>query len=91
MILYIIQTCLLAILSVILLCYYCHGSVPYYVRVLVFLSFFLCMMGFMMLPIDIYATSTDSDYQSVISVTWTVIYYINFFTCWLVLPLAQEY
>ena len=44
-----------------------------------------------MLPIDIYEGSVDSEYQEHILNAWIVIYYINFFTCWIILPFAQEY
>jgi hypothetical protein len=40
---------------------------------------------------DIYETSIDSQEQPGIRLTWLIVYDINFFLCWLILPLIQEY
>lgn len=40
-----------------LIIYYSHKSTAYYARFLVFLTFFICLVSFMILPIDIYENS----------------------------------
>lgn len=40
---------------------------------------------------DIYETSINSEEISGIKLAWLIIYNLNFFVCWLVLPIVQEY
>lgn len=91
MILYICEFVALALLTIGLVWYFSHESTPYYVRFLVFTSFLFTFTCFLVLPIDIYETSTQSDMEKGIKLTWTIIYDVSFFLCWLVLPMVQEY
>lgn len=91
MILYIIEAICLFIFTIVLVWYFSHESTPYYVRALVMLSFNLSFFCFLILPIDIYETAVhENDYEQ-IRLAWMIIYDINFFVCWLVLPIVQEY
>lgn len=74
-----------------IVCYFNHESTPYYVRALVVIAFNLSFICFLILPIDIYETSAKSEEQPTIRLIWMIVYDINFFLCWLVLPLVQEY
>ena len=57
MLLYILEAILIAFLSMSLIIYYSHKSTAYYARFLVFITFFICLVSFMILPIDIYENS----------------------------------
>jgi hypothetical protein len=89
---YCIEVGLLVLLSAFLIFYYAYPKAALYAKVLVFFSFLVSLLCFLILPLDIYESSLDSsDYDKEVQQSWTVIYYINFFMCWLVLPFAQEY
>jgi hypothetical protein len=91
MILYIIEGICMLLCTIAIVCYFNHESTPYYVRTLVILSFNLSFVCFLILPMDIYETSIDSQEQPGIRLAWLIVYDINFFLCWLILPLIQEY
>jgi magnesium-transporting ATPase (P-type) len=84
-----------------LIVYYSHKSTPIYVRILVFISFTVTFVSFMILPLDIYENSKISQEQETddekyehldnIQTLWTVIFYINFWGCWILLPFFQEF
>lgn len=88
-------------LSLALILYYSHRSTAYYARLLVLLTFFICFLSFMILPIDIYENSKanqeeenqedNQEHLQGINTMWNVIFYVNFFACWIVLPFFQEY
>lgn len=91
MILYILQAVALLAFAIAIVCYFSHESTPIYVRCLVALSFTLSFSCFLVLPMDIYETSVHSNFGKGVRLLWTIIYDINAFLCWLVLPLVQEY
>lgn len=91
MILYIMEGVILFIFTIIIVWYFSHESTPLYVRALVIMSFSLSFGCFMILPMDIYETSVESGMGKGISLTWKIVYDLNAFLCWLVLPLVQEY
>jgi|JI6StandDraft_1071083.scaffolds.fasta_scaffold00955_30 hypothetical protein len=61
-----------------------------YVKVLVVVSWLLSFVILLVLPLDLYETTTEGDNSTVKSV-WMGIYYGNFILTWVVLPVAQEY
>ena len=92
MILYIIEAVGLLFFTVGLVWYFSHHSTPYYVRLVVVISLLLSFLCFLLLPIDIYETSVESENsEHTLYLFWVIIYDINFVLCWILLPLIQEY
>ena len=80
----------LLVLAAFLIYYYSDSKAALYAKLLVFVSFTTSLLSFVILPIDIYESSLeDSEYEDTTQTAWRVIFYINFFMCWLVLPFAQ--
>lgn len=89
---YWIELAVLILLTAFLIYYYSDPKAPLYAKLLVFVSFLASLICFCILPIDIYESEKqDSQYEPAVQLSWKVIYYINFFMCWLVLPFAQEF
>jgi hypothetical protein len=81
---------LLVLITLFLIYFYAHKNAALYAKCLVFLSFLASLVCFIILPIDIYESSMEqSDTLQAVKYSWLIIYYINFFLCWLVLPFAQ--
>ncbi len=81
---------ILVILSSFLIYYYSDPKAAFYAKILVFISFVASFICFVILPIDIYESSLqESEYMPTIKNSWTIIYNINFFMCWLILPFSQ--
>lgn len=79
-------------LSGFLIFYYADGRAPLYAKLLAFFSILCSLICFAILPIDIYESALDtSNHLASVQTAWKVVYYINFFACWFVLPFAQEY
>lgn len=84
-----------AALSGCLIFLYSHRKAPLYARGLAFASFLCSLLCFAILPLDIYQSSASPEPTATpllaLQRTWTLIYYTNFFLCWLVLPLGLEF
>ena len=92
MILYIIEAVGLLLFTIGLVWYFSHSSTPYYVRTIVVISLLLSFLCFLLLPIDIYEMSIESEKsEHTLYLIWVIIYDINFALCWIILPLIQEY
>ena len=91
MILYIIEGICMFLCTIAIVCYFNHESTPYYVRALAVVAFNLSFVCFLILPMDIYETSLNGEQQPGIRLAWLIVYDINFFLCWLILPLVQEF
>lgn len=91
MLLYILEGICLLAFTLFLVWYYSHESTPYYVRFIVNMSFNVSFACFLILAMDIYETSVSEEAIPKIIIAWRVVYYLNFFLCWLVLPIVQEY
>jgi hypothetical protein len=85
----IMEVICLFIFTIGLVWYFCDESTPYYVRVLVVLGFNLSFIYFLILPMDIYTSSINNEKSQEITQAWKIIYYFNFFLCWLILPMVQ--
>jgi hypothetical protein len=89
---YWIEMGITTILSGLIIFYYADQKAQLYAKILVFASVLCSLVCFAILPIDIYeSSSSESAHLDNVQFAWFIIYYINFFMCWLVLPLAQEY
>jgi len=87
---YLIELGLLVLLSAFLIYYYAARDAALYAKLLVFLSFLVTILCFVILPIDIAESSKDdSEAVDTVKHAWLIIYFINFFLCWFVLPFAQ--
>lgn len=92
LVVYCVEIGVLGLLAAFLIHYYADPKAALYVKLLVFLSFLASLLCFLILPVDIYESGlSDSNYLPAVQTSWRVIYYINFFMCWLVLPFAQEF
>lgn len=87
---WLIELGLLMASVVLLVRYYSEQEAPLYVRILVALSWLLSFVILLVLPLDLYETTTTGD-NSVVKTVWMGIYYANFVLTWVVLPVAQEY
>lgn len=89
---YWIELSITTLLSAFLIVYYSDRKAALYAKLLVFLGVLCSLLCFAILPIDIYESSLpESIHLPRVQQSWMVIYYINFFLCWLILPFAQEY
>ncbi|CAD8073309.1 unnamed protein product [Paramecium sonneborni] len=71
---------------------YSQQQVPFYVKLLTYISWILSFGIVFIIPHDIYYTLNDyGDGYEYIVLLWKWIYWGNFILCWLILPICQEY
>ena len=67
---------------------YSIKSVGLFVKISVYLTWFICFVNVVLLPYDIYH-SLEANYT--MGVVWKISYWSIFLLTWIILPIAQEY